>query len=66
MMVDDLSTIKDIDIYGYCDDKKGNIEINFRVLEGGNYRLMISERDLKSMVKFSKLGKLINKGECDK
>lgn len=45
MMVDDLSTIKDIDIYGYCDDKKGNIEINFRVLEGGNYRLMISERD---------------------
>lgn len=61
MLVDDLSTIKDIDIYSYNDDNKGNIELNFRVLESGNYRIMISEKDLKSMVHFSRLGKLINK-----
>lgn len=61
MLVDDLSTIKDIDIYSYNDDNKGNIELNFRVLESGNYRIMISEKDLKFMIKFSRLGKLINK-----
>ena len=61
MLVDDLSTIKDIDIYSYNDDNKGNIELNFRVLERGNYRIMISEKDLKSMINFSRLGKLINK-----
>lgn len=59
-LVNDLNNINEIDLYNYCDDSKGNIELNFRVDKEENYKLIITEKDLKSMSKFSKLGKLIN------
>lgn len=59
-LVDDLSNVNEIDLYSYCDDSKGNIEVNFRVDKEGNYKLIITEKDLKSMLGFSRLGKLIN------
>ena len=58
-IINDLSNVKDIGLYGYCDDGKGNIEINFRIDEAGNYKLIISEKDLNSMNRFSKLGKIL-------
>ena len=59
MIVNDLSKLKDIEHYSYCDDGKGNIEIMFRISDEEQYRLVITEKDLKSMCRFSKLGKLI-------
>ena len=58
-IANDLSNVKDIGLYGYCDDRKGNIEINFRIDKIGNYKLTISEKDLKTMNRFSKLGKML-------
>ena len=65
MIVNDLSKLKDIEYYSYCDDGKGNIEIMFRISDEEQYKLVIFEKDLKIMNKLSKLGKLIwNK--CDR
>lgn len=61
MIVNDLSKLKDIEYYGYCDDGKGNIEIMFRISDEEQYRLVIAEKDLKSMCRFSKLGKEIKR-----
>lgn len=59
MIVNDLSKLKDIEYYSYCDDGKGNIEIMFRISDEEQYKLVIFEKDLKIMNKLSKLGKLI-------
>lgn len=59
MIVNDLSKLKDIEFYSYCDDGKGNIEIMFRISDEEQYRLVVTEKDLKSMCRFSKLGKLM-------
>ena len=59
MIVNDLSKLKDIEYYSYCDDGKGNIEIMFRISDEEQYRLLITEKALDSMNRFSKLGKLI-------
>lgn len=61
MIVNDLSKLKDIEYYSYCDDGKGNIEIMFRISDKEQYRLVIVEKDLKNMCKFSELGKLIQR-----
>lgn len=59
MIVNDLSKLKDIECYSYCDDGKGNIEIMFRISDEEQYRLVVTEKDLKSMCRFSKLVKLM-------
>lgn len=59
MIVNDLSKVKDIDFYSFCDDGKGNIEVMFRITDDQQYRIIISERDLRSMNHLSKIGKLI-------
>ena len=59
MIVNDLSKLKDIELYSYCDDGKGNIEIMFRISDEEQYKLVIVEKDLKTMSRLSKLGKLI-------
>lgn len=59
MIVNDLSKLKDIEYYSYCDDGKGNIEIMFRISDEEQYKLVIVEKDLNTMSRFSKLGKLI-------
>ena len=65
MIVNDLSKLKDIEHYSYCDDGKGNIEIMFRISDEEQYRLIVTEKDLKSMLKFSKLGKEIRRNDGD-
>ena len=59
MIVNDLSKLKDIEHYSYCDDGKGNIEIMFRISDEEQYKLVIVEKDLNTMSRLSKLGKLI-------
>lgn len=59
MIVNDLSKLKNIEHYSYCDDGKGNIEIMFRISDEEQYKLVIVEKDLNTMSRFSKLGKLI-------
>jgi len=59
MIVNDLSKLKDIEHYSYCDDGNGNIEIMFRISDENQYKLVITEKDLNTMNRFSKLGKLI-------
>ena len=51
MIFNDLSKLKDVEFYSYCDDGKGNIEIMFRISDEEQYRLIITEKDLKSMCK---------------
>lgn len=63
MIVNDLDKLKDIEFYSYCDDRKGNIEIMFRISDEEQYRLVVTEKDLKSMLRFSKLGKEIKRSE---
>ena len=65
MIVNDLSKLKDIEHYSYCDDGKGNIEIMFRISDEEQYRLIVTEKDLKSMLKVSKLGKEIRRNDGD-
>ena len=65
MIVNDLNKLKDIEFYSYCDDGKGNIEIMFRISDEEQYRLIITEKDLKSMLMFSRLGKSILRSNGD-
>lgn len=50
---------KKVDFYSYCDDKNGNIEVNFNINGTDNYRIIITEKDLRSMISLSNLGKLL-------
>lgn len=55
----DRENYKKVDFYSYCDDKNGNIEVNFNIDGTDNYRLVITEKDLRSMLSLSNLGKLL-------
>lgn len=61
MIVNDLSKLKDIEIYSFSDDGNGNIEVMFRISNEQQYRLVISEKDLRAMNNLSKLGKLLKR-----
>lgn len=61
MIVNDLSKLKDIELYSFCDDGNGNIEVMFRISDKEQYRLIISEKDLRAMNNLSKLGKMIKR-----
>mgnify|MGYP001160570390 CR=1 FL=1 len=52
-----VKNLKEVDLYGYCDDGDGNIEVTFHINTPGDYRLLIPEKNLKSMNRFSILGK---------
>lgn len=45
--------------YSYNDDSKGSIEVNFRVKEPGEYKIVITEKDLKTMGNLSLIGKIL-------
>lgn len=45
-------------IYNFNVNDKGNIEINFKAEKKGNYKLILTETDLRKMFKISKLTKM--------
>lgn len=55
----DIKDLKEVGLYSYCDDENGNIEVTFHIDTPGNYKLLITEKDLKSMNRFSKLVKML-------
>ena len=55
---DSLDSLQDFGLYGFCTDDKGNIEINFKADKKGNYKLILTETDLRKMFKISKLTKM--------
>lgn len=61
MIVNDLSKLKDIELYSFSDDGNGNIEVIFRISDEQQYRLIISEKDLRAMNNLIKLGKIIER-----
>lgn len=61
MIVNDLSKLKDIELYSFSDDGNGNIEVMFRISDEQQYRLIISEKDLRAMNNLIKLGKILMK-----
>lgn len=61
MIVNDLSKLKDIELYSFSDDGNGNIEVMFRISDEQQYRLIISEKDLRAMNNLIKLGKIIER-----
>lgn len=61
MIVNDFSKLKDIELYSFSDDGNGNIEVMFRISDEQQYRLIISEKDLRAMNNLIKLGKIIER-----
>lgn len=59
MIVNNINNLQDIECYSYCDDGKGNIEILFKLSDDSQYKLVILEKDLKTMSRLCKLGKLL-------
>lgn len=59
MIVNNINNLQDIECYSYCDDGKGNIEILFKISDESQYKLVILEKDLKTMSRLCKLGKLL-------
>jgi len=59
MIVNNINKLQDIECYSYCDDGKGNIEILFKLSDESQYKLVILEKDLKTMSRLCKLGKVL-------
>lgn len=59
MIVNNINNLQDIECYSYCDDGKGNIEILFKLSDDSQYKLVILEKDLKTMSRLCKVGKLL-------
>ena len=59
MIVNNINNLQDIECYSYCDDGKGNIEILFKQSDDSQYKLVILEKDLKTMSRLCKVGKLL-------
>ena len=55
-----INNLKSVNVFSFCEDCKGNIEINFNIDEAGDYKLEISKDDLKSMVLLSKMSEMLN------
>ena len=53
-----LENLIDIGIYCYSADRNGNIELNFKVEEPGNYKLVITEKEIKRMKSTSDMMKI--------
>lgn len=56
-----INNLKDIEIYTYNENEKGNIEINFNIKDPGDHKLEISNDTLKSMMLTSVISKELNK-----
>lgn len=52
---DAIDNLKDIGLYSYSVERNGDIELNFKVSETGNYKLTITEKEIKRMVDASKM-----------
>jgi hypothetical protein len=59
VLVDSLTNTTEANVYGYSYNKKGDIEIDLKISKEGDYRLIISEKDLKALVNFKKLRELV-------
>lgn len=60
-----IDNLKDIGLYSYSVERNGDIELNFKISEPGNYKLVIDENEIKrmedtskKMIKAEKLGYL--------
>ena len=60
-LVKNINNLKSVNVFSFCEDGKGNIEINFNIEEAGDYKLEISKDDLKSMTLLSKMSEMLNK-----
>jgi two-component sensor histidine kinase len=59
VLVDSLTNATEANVYGYSYNKKGDIEIDLKISKEGDYRLIISEKDLKALVNFKRLRELV-------
>ena len=58
-LANSLDNFKDVGIYSFNTNDKGNIEINFKADKTGEYKLILTETDLRKMFKISKLTKML-------
>ena len=52
---DGIANLKDIGLYSYSVERNGDIELNFKVSEPGNYKLIIDQKEIKRMGNTSKM-----------
>ena len=52
-----INNLKDVGIFSFCDDDKGNIEIHFNVDHAGDYKIKLTQADLQAMQLITKLNK---------
>lgn len=57
-VADNINNLKEIGLYGFNSDGESNIEITFHIEEPGDYKLMIKEKELNSMKRWSGMDKL--------
>lgn len=50
-----IDNLKDIGLYSYSVERNGDIELNFKISEPGNYKLVIDEKEIKRMEDTSKM-----------
>ncbi len=55
-----FKNIKEVGIYCFSDDNEGNIDVSFNIKEPGDYTLKITEKELRSMQRFSDIGKMLS------
>lgn len=52
-----INNLKDIEIYIYDTNEKGDIDISFHINEPGDYKIKVNNNTLKSMELLSKINK---------
>lgn len=50
-----IVNLKDVGLYSYSVERNGDIELNFKINKPGNYKLIITEKEIKRMVDISEM-----------